>query len=108
MTKSTIFQLYWLLLNTSYVMEFFLQALVKKRYIKQKFMLFLQKILMSASTIAALFVLQYCNFYICLLSVILNFTTRILFTPYHDVINILIIISIYYYYYYYSFDNLKN
>eukprot|EP01038_Epipyxis_sp_PR26KG_P017099 gene17099-23531_t len=48
------FRTYWILLNTSYVMEFFLQTLVKKEFISQYFMLFMQQILMVASSIAAL------------------------------------------------------
>ena len=70
------FRLYWLLLNLSYVMEFFLQTLVKKKYITQYNMLLLQIILMLASTIAALYVLQYVNMYIAIFSLILNFTNR--------------------------------
>ena len=95
-SQSLIFQLYWLCLNTYYVMEFFLQTLVKKRYLLQDRMLYVQKILMLASTIAATNVLQYCNVNVCVLSLLLNFTTRQLFSPIHDPINVLIIIFISY------------
>ena len=40
--KLQYFRVYWLCLNVSYVMEFFLQTLVKKRYMGQKQMLALQ------------------------------------------------------------------
>lgn len=71
-----VFRLYWLLLNTSYVMEFFLQTLVKKKYMKQTTMLGLQHILMLASSIVAIFVLQYVNVYVALASLVLNFLNR--------------------------------
>ena len=48
-----VFRMYWLLLNTAYVMEFFLQTLVKKGHLKQQSMLHMQKLLMLASSIAA-------------------------------------------------------
>ena len=51
------FRLYWLCLNLSYVMEFFLQTLVKKGYLLQNTMLLLQQVLMIVSTIAAVHVL---------------------------------------------------
>ena len=58
-TYTIYFRLYWLLLNTSYVMEFFLQTLVKKKYIKQYYMLILQHILMLSSSIIAINILYY-------------------------------------------------
>lgn len=48
------FQLYWVLLNTAYVMEFFLQTLVRKRYLLQQFMLGFNQALMILSTLPAL------------------------------------------------------
>jgi len=71
-----VFRLYWLLLNTSYVMEFFLQTLVKKKYMKQGTMLGLQHVLMVASSLVAVFVLQYVNVYVALSSLSLNFLNR--------------------------------
>jgi hypothetical protein len=70
------FRTYWLLLNTSYVMEFFLQTLVKKDYLDQDQMLILQQVLMLASTVAAIYVLRSINFYISVLSMLLNFLNR--------------------------------
>ncbi len=78
------FRLYWLLLNLSYVMEFFLQTLVKKNIMKQEHMLFLQKVLMTASTIAAISVLRYVNIWIAIISLIYNFIHRK-----HDVYNVM-------------------
>jgi hypothetical protein len=72
-----IFRLYWLSLNTSYVMEFFLQTLVKKGYMAQSTLLFLQLLLMSVSSIAAVNVLwRYCDVRLGLLSLALNFLNR--------------------------------
>eukprot|EP00962_Isochrysis_galbana_P058442 scaffold31536_cov140-Isochrysis_galbana.AAC.3 len=51
---SPTFRSYWLCLNTSYGMEFFLQTLVKKNKLRQRSMLVLQAVLMAASTAAAL------------------------------------------------------
>lgn len=42
--EEQFFRLYWMSLNASYVMEFFLQTLVKKRYMQQSTMLWLQKV----------------------------------------------------------------
>ena len=81
-STNNYFRLYWLLLNTSYTMEFFLQTLVKRHYIQQKVMLRLQKVLMTAATLAALFVLQYVHIGVCVASLILNFTNRK-----HDLLN---------------------
>lgn len=87
LAKTDEFRLYWLLLNLSYVMEFFLQTLVKKKYMSQQTMLNLQMVLMSAATIAALYVLQYVSTAVALLSVFLNFTNRG-----HDVFNTMAIL----------------
>lgn len=70
------FRLYWMLLNMSYVMEFFLQTLVKKGYLAQGVMLLLQSLLMSASTLAAIAVLRNVSTGLCLLSTALNFINR--------------------------------
>jgi hypothetical protein len=84
------FRLFWLLLNLSYVMEFFLQTLVKKGYLTQTRMLFLQKVLMTASSIAAISVLRYVNILIALLSLWLNFVHRK-----HDVYNTMLACCLY-------------
>lgn len=70
------FRLYWLLLNTAYVMEFFLQTLVKKKYLSQSNMLNLQLLLMFASTLAAIFVLHRVNLIIVIMSCIMNIVNR--------------------------------
>lgn len=70
------FRLFWLLLNTSYVMEFFLQTLVKKQYLSQAYMLVLQKVLMTAASLSAISVLRVVNIYVAFASLYLNFTRR--------------------------------
>ena len=50
---SPVFRVYWLLLNTAYTMEFFLQTLVKKGHLQQHSMLRMQKLLMLVSSAAA-------------------------------------------------------
>jgi len=85
-----LFRLYWLLLNTSYVMEFFLQTLVKKRFMPQSHMLSLQKVLMTASSIAALMILRHVNVHISLASMLGNFTFRK-----HDLFNTMFIATSY-------------
>jgi hypothetical protein len=75
-TKLTSFRLYWLLLNTSYTMEFFLQTLVKKKYLAQNSMLLMQKLLMGASSVAALHVLRQVSFIAASFSLLLNFLHR--------------------------------
>jgi hypothetical protein len=92
---SLSWRIFWLLLNTSYVMEFFLQSLVKRRVvIGQSTMLWLQRWLMiSASAGAAVLLLQivqagatpmevYMLPAISLVSLILNLKNR-----HHDVFN---------------------
>ena len=72
---------YWLSLNTSYVMEFFLQTLVKRRHLGQTTMLRLNKLLMVSSSVAASCIL-YRQFvrpvfiFGCLLSLLLNLLRR--------------------------------
>ena len=53
LVHSRPFRLYWALLNAAYVMEFFLQTLVKKGYMAQSNMLCLNGLLMLASSAAA-------------------------------------------------------
>lgn len=83
------FRIFWLFLNLSYVMDFFLQTLVKKKYLQQQSMLVLQQILMAASSIAAVDVLRRVNIYIAVASMILNFANRK-----HDLLNTMIIASV--------------
>ena len=70
------FRLYWLALNASYVMEFFLQSMVKKKVISQHFLLILQKILMFFSSMAALPILSLIPFLVPITSCTLNFMYR--------------------------------
>jgi hypothetical protein len=74
--QSKYFRIYWLALNFSYVMEFFLQTLVKKHYLKQQTMLILQQILMLASSIVAINLLSYISFAIAIVSLVANFVYR--------------------------------
>lgn len=76
LAAAPFFRHYWLLLNTSYVMEFFLQTLVKKRYMAQATMLRLQQLLMAASSAAALRVLRGVSLPLAALSLALNFMHR--------------------------------
>jgi hypothetical protein len=76
-TSKDLFRLYWLSLNTSYVMEFFLQTLVKKGYMSQSTLIFLQLLLMSVSSVVAVEILmKYCDLRLGFLSLVLNFTNR--------------------------------
>jgi hypothetical protein len=63
-------------------MEFFLQTLVKKKRLSQSNMLFLQQVLMIASTVAAIGVLVQVNMIVSMSSLVLNFVNRK-----HDLIN---------------------
>lgn len=78
LAESILFRAYWLLLNASYVMEFFLQTLVKKGYISQTFMLGMQIILMLAASVAAFNVLYEISagFLLSLVSIMLNLVAR--------------------------------
>lgn len=84
------FRLYWCLLNTSFVCEFFLQTCVKKKYITQQTMIFSQQILMIASSIAAISVLGKVNILISAISLVLNFANRK-----HDFINFIAVMGLY-------------
>ena len=76
LVSSQLFRLYWMLLNTAYTFEFFLQTLVKKKYILQTTMIQIQQLLILASTIAAIYVLKKVNIVLSILSLILNFINR--------------------------------
>ena len=78
-----------MLLNCSYVMEFFLQTLVKKKKFSQMTMLNLQKVLMAAATLATVPVLLEVSLPVTLISLILNFVNRK-----HDFLNTLFIMCI--------------
>jgi hypothetical protein len=70
-------RMFWLCLNSSYVMEFFMQSLVKRGALSQPMMLILQWILMGASSFAALgAVLWRVHYGTALISLGLNFIHR--------------------------------
>ncbi|CAJ1934409.1 unnamed protein product [Cylindrotheca closterium] len=73
---SRSWRIFWVLLNTSYVMEFFLQSMVKARVLSQFTMLRLQRFLMTISSLSALVVLRHVRVWICFSSLILNFVHR--------------------------------
>ncbi|KNC46221.1 uncharacterized protein AMSG_02672 [Thecamonas trahens ATCC 50062] len=70
------FPYYWLALNTAYVLEFFLQTLVRKRYMAQSVHLVINGLLMAVSTGAALAVLAHVDLAAATLSLVLNFAHR--------------------------------
>lgn len=73
---SPSWRVFWVLLNTSYVMEFFLQSMVKACVLSQSAMLWLQRFLMTISSLSALGVLRHVHVWICCSSLILNFVHR--------------------------------
>jgi hypothetical protein len=78
-------RVFWLCLNTSYAMEFFLQSLVKRRVLSQAAMLSLNRLLMTVSSLAAFpSVATIVRWDACILSLILNLVHR-----HHDVMNTL-------------------
>lgn len=79
---STCWRVFWILLNTSYVMEFFMQSLVKANILNQIGMLWLQRFLMVVASLSAVVVLRHVNVLICSVSLILNFANR-----HHDLAN---------------------
>lgn len=89
------FRLYWLLLNTSYVMEFFLQTLVKKGYLSQSHLLTTQRVLMLASSLAAIHPLRFVQPLLAVASMGLNFAHR-----HHEVKNCLFLLVVAGYYEY--------
>lgn len=71
------FRLYWWGLNAAYTMEFFLQSLVKRKYLRQEHMLRMNQLLMVGSTFAAVMVLtQFVMLAPALLSLFLQFANR--------------------------------
>jgi hypothetical protein len=70
------FRLFWVCLNAAYVLEFFLQTLVKRRLLRQAHMLALNALLMAASTLAALPMLRRVRPEAAAASCALNFARR--------------------------------
>ena len=69
-------RVFWILLNTSYVMEFFMQSMVKAKVIHQSTMLTMQRFLMLITTLSAAIILQHVHMGVSLLSLLLNFIHR--------------------------------
>ena len=70
--------------------EFFLQTLVKRKFVSQANMIFLQRVLMFfASVAAAKVVLLHVMLHLALLSMLLNFANRG-----HDVLNCAIVVGV--------------
>ena len=79
-------RIFWLCLNTSYVMEFFLQSLVKRGILQQCFMMFLNSLLMVSSSLAAMgAILGRVRAEAAFISVIMNFINRR-----HDILNTIV------------------
>lgn len=77
------FMIFWLCLNTSYVMEFFMQTMVKRKILSQYQHLWLQRWLMATSSLSAIGpVISQVAWPAVVLSVLLNFYNR-----YNDVAN---------------------
>lgn len=74
LVHATPFRLYWLGLNAAYVMEFFLQTLVKRGYLTQGRMLRMNQFLMCVSTASALAVLRRVSVLGSIVSLAVNFT----------------------------------
>jgi hypothetical protein len=70
-------RIFWIALHTSYVMEFFLQTMVKRRMLTQGNMLRLQRLLMASSSLAAVAtIIGKVQWSLCLASLVLNFWNR--------------------------------
>jgi hypothetical protein len=83
-------RIFWLHLNVSYVMEFFLQSLVKRKILRQIEMLHLQRLLITSATLSALIpIFGSVQLELCMLSLVLNFVNR-----YHDVFNTILIVLV--------------
>jgi len=94
LTITLSWRTYWLALNISYVMEFFLQTLVKRQVMSVKSMFGLQQLLMTVSSMAALRILvqdHVARPAICLVSLLLNFGNR-----HHDVLNVMVTAGFFY------------
>lgn len=92
LTAQPAFQLYWLALNTAYVMEFFLQTLVKRQYMHQRTMLGLNQLLMLVSTLVAVQMRKQVEPIIAIASLLLNMVHRS--RPYGEMINFMLILAL--------------
>ena len=83
-------RVFWLHLNVSHGMEFFLQSLVKRKLLRQREMLHVQRILMISATLSsAIPILDNVQFHLCMASLALNFLNR-----YHDLFNTMLIVLV--------------
>ena len=83
-------RIFWLALNVSYVMEFFLQSMVKRKTLAQSHMLLLQRLLMTASSLAAVVaVVPIVRLDVVCASLLLNIIHR-----HHDVANTMFIAAV--------------
>ena len=75
---STSWRIFWVALNSSYVMEFLLQTLVKRHVLSQRNMMVLQLLLIVSSSIASIdaVLLGIVRWDVAMLSVFLNFVNR--------------------------------
>jgi hypothetical protein len=70
-------RVFWLALNTSYVMEFFMQSMVKRGLFSQRFAMLMNALLMASSTLAALgAVFGRVRMEAAIVSLLLNFINR--------------------------------
>ena len=77
LSSAHFFGVYWIGLNTAYVLEFFLQSLVKRGYLSQTAMLAWNMILMGITTLAALQVLwKHVHWPSAVFSLAMNFCNR--------------------------------
>lgn len=78
-------RVFWLALNTSYVMEFFLQSMVKRGILYQQRMMMMNGMLMASSSLSAVVVISgKVRLDAAFLSLVLNFANR-----HHDTFNTL-------------------
>ena len=83
---TTEWRIFWIALNTSYVMEFFLNSLVKRGVLSQRYMMILNGLLMCSASLAAICAVNSVRLEAAVLSLLFNFGNRG-----HDVINTLVV-----------------
>ena len=89
LVDSNAFRLYWLTMNSAFVMEFFMQTLVKKKMLKQNTMLRMNVFLMATSSMAVFFVLREVHFPASIVSLNLNFLK-----PGRELRNVLVAVAV--------------
>lgn len=83
-------RIFWLHLNVSYVMEFFMQSLVKRKVIQQQEMIWLQRLLITSATLSSFVpIFGTVRIELCLASMLLNFVNR-----HHDVVNTILVAGV--------------